>query len=354
MSKRLPPQPSLEQFKKQAKDLRKAQQAATPDALERIGEHHPRFAAQSPSAIAATDFSLQEAQLVVAREYGFDSWPKLVQALAAPLWPVAAGPGAGIAQAFDLIGQVPAMLEVQRCLESLATSTAPVLVLGDQGTGIERVAKAIHQSSSRRSGPLVKVNCGAEEGMLVDIDLFGYVQGAFTGAVQDRAGRIEQAAGGTVFLDEIENLTPRGQLMLLRLLEEGDIERLGGGGSIAVDARLVGAARSDLQEAVDRGRFRADLYYRLGVMPIVLPTLRQRRADIPLLARHFVAKIGQGRSQTAKEIDPAVLDVLAKCDWPGNLRQLESVLTHACLRCRDDVLTLEYLPASLLEAKGAA
>ncbi|NKB67198.1 MAG: hypothetical protein GKR89_09065 [Candidatus Latescibacteria bacterium] len=352
MSKQLPPQPSLEQFKKQAKDLLKAHRAATSAALARIKGHHPNFSSRTPEQIGAADFSLQEAQFVIAREYGFDSWPKLVQAVSEPSGPAISG--GSFIEALDLIGQTPAMRQVQRCLEDLVSSVAPVLVLGEQGTGVERVAKAIHQGSARSAGSLVKINCGAEAGMAVDIELFGYVQGAFTGAVQDRPGRFEEAAGGTVFLDEIDKLTPKGQLLLLRLLEEGQSQRLGASEPIAVDVRLVAGARGNLQEAVDAGRFRADLFYRLGVMPIVLPALRQRREDIPLLVRHFVDQIGRAGAQTRLEIDPAVPETLARYDWPGNLRQLEAVLAHGCLRCREGVLALEHLPTDQLQAKGAA
>ncbi|MBT5054895.1 MAG: sigma 54-interacting transcriptional regulator [Gemmatimonadetes bacterium] len=254
-----------------------------------------------------------------------------------------------------IIGRNRGMQEIYDLVEQLADSDATVLVLGESGTGKELVAAAVHHGSERRDGPFVKVNCAALSESLLESELFGHVKGSFTGAVRDKVGRFELADGGTVFLDEIGDLSPQVQVKLLRVLQEREIERVGGTETIAVDCRIIAATNQDLLQAIAAGGFREDLYYRLNVMPIEVPPLRQRRDDIPLLVDHFVDLFRTRTGRPIRYVDDEALQLLTNYSWPGNVRELENAIEHAFIRCRGEVILARCLPPQLsLPATPAA
>jgi DNA-binding NtrC family response regulator len=245
-----------------------------------------------------------------------------------------------------LIGRSPAMERIFRLIENLEQSEATVLLTGESGTGKEVVAHAIHARSPRRAGPFVAVNCGALPGELLESELFGHVRGAFTGAVRDRAGRFELAAGGTLFLDEVADLPLHLQVKLLRVLQERSFERVGESAPRTSDARIVAATNLDLRRAVHDGRFREDLYYRLRVVPIEIPPLRERREDIEPLATFLLARVG-ARQGRALRFSPDVLRLLLEHTWPGNVRELENVLEYAVAVCKGQTILPEDLPGEV-------
>jgi transcriptional regulator with GAF, ATPase, and Fis domain len=245
-----------------------------------------------------------------------------------------------------LIGRSPAMERIFRLIENLEHSEATVLLAGESGTGKEVVAHAIHGRSPRRAGPFVAVNCGALPGELLESELFGHVRGAFTGAVRDRAGRFELAAGGTLFLDEVADLPLHLQVKLLRVLQERTFERVGESRTRTSDARIVAATNVDLRRAVQDGRFREDLYYRLRVVPIEIPPLRDRREDIEPLATFLLARVG-ARQGRALRFSPDVLRLLLEHSWPGNVRELENALEYAVAVCKGQTILPEDLPGEV-------
>jgi len=247
-----------------------------------------------------------------------------------------------------LIGRSPAMERVFRLIENLEHSEATVLLTGESGTGKEVVARAIHGRSPRRGGPFVAVNCGALPGELLESELFGHVRGAFTGAVRERAGRFEVAAGGTLFLDEVSDLPLHLQVKLLRVLQERTFERVGESTPRATDARILAATNADLKRAVQEGRFREDLYYRLRVVPVELPPLRARREDIEPMATFLLARVG-ARQGRALRFSPDALRALLRYPWPGNVRELENALEYAVAVSRGQTILPEDLPAELLD-----
>jgi len=244
----------------------------------------------------------------------------------------------------SLIGSGPAMCEVYRLTRQVARSNASVLLLGETGTGKELVAKAIHQLSPRGSGPFVRGNCGALLENLLESELFGHVRGSFTGAIDNRTGRFEAAHTGTIFLDEINSTTPKLQVKLLRVLQEHEFERLGDTQTIRVDTRVIAASNCDLLEEVDARRFREDLYYRLNVVSIVLPPLRDRPEDIPELVNHFLAIYNEQNHCHVPHVEPAALEALRRYSWPGNVRELQNYVERAVVLASGDELTLELLP----------
>jgi Nif-specific regulatory protein len=243
----------------------------------------------------------------------------------------------------EIVGQSPAMQEVYRLVRLAAPHAAHVLLIGETGTGKELIARAIHRLSRRSDGPFVRVNCGALHENLLESELFGHVKGAFTGAVENKTGRFEAAHGGTIFLDEINSTSPKLQVKLLRVLQEREFERVGESRTIRVDVRVVAATNAPLEELVAAGQFREDLYYRLNVVPIVLPPLRQRREDIPLLARHFVQRYAQQHRCRVPELTSEVLEWLQRHDWPGNVRELENTLERLVVLSDGGPVTPEVL-----------
>jgi len=226
----------------------------------------------------------------------------------------------------EIVGTAPAMQDVYRLVRLAAPRPTTVLLIGETGTGKEVIAKAIHKLSRRASGPFVRVNCGALHENLLESELFGHIKGSFTGAVSDKVGRFEAAHGGTIFLDEINSTSPQLQLKLLRVLQERELERVGDSKTIRVDVRVLAATNASLEELVETGSFREDLYYRLNVIPVVLPPLRERREDIAPLAQFFLRRYGEMHKCPVPELTPAVLDALKAHDWPGNVRELENTL----------------------------
>ena len=251
----------------------------------------------------------------------------------------------------NLVGAHGSMQEVFRIVHKVARSSSTVLIYGESGTGKELVARAIHVTSDRRDRPFVGVNVAALPETILEAELFGYEKGAFTGADARKIGLFEHASGSTLFLDEVGELKRDLQVKLLRTLQEREVLRVGGSGPVPVDVRVVAATNRDLEREVREGRFREDLFYRLNVIPIALPPLRERRTDIPLLVEHFLAKHGEpGR---ARVIAPEALEALAAYSWPGNVRELESVVERTLLLADGEVIRLEDLPATLRMRSGS-
>ncbi|QDT70841.1 Transcriptional regulatory protein ZraR [Planctomycetes bacterium MalM25] len=252
--------------------------------------------------------------------------------------------GGGAATLPGLIGSSEAMQEVYRTTRQAASSRASVLLLGETGTGKELIAHALHQLGERRNRPFVRVNCGALSENLLESELFGHVRGSFTGAIDNRTGRFEAAHSGTIFLDEINSTTPLLQVKLLRVLQEREFERVGDTQTIRVDTRVVAASNRDLAEESAEGNFREDLYYRLNVVPIWLPPLRQRREDIPQLVTHFLNAYNEENDRYVVHIDPRAMEALQDYAWPGNVRELQNYVERAVVMASGDELTWELLP----------
>ena len=244
-----------------------------------------------------------------------------------------------------IVGHSPAMEKVLERLRVVAPTRSTVLVVGESGTGKELVANALHQRSDRRQGPFIAVNCGAIPGEILESELFGHEKGAFTGAHQRRIGLIESASSGTLFLDEISELSPDLQVKLLRVLEERVVTRVGGTSHLPVDFRLVAATNRDLEEWVQDGRFRQDLYYRLKVVTLSLPALRHRTEDIPLFVQHFLNHFNDELGRQVGGVHPAVLATLKRHGWPGNVRELRNLVETLVLFAEGDEISLEDLPA---------
>jgi DNA-binding NtrC family response regulator len=245
----------------------------------------------------------------------------------------------------NILSKNPKMHQVFELISNVAQTTTTVLINGETGTGKEQVARAIHNASHVRTGPMVAVNCAALPENLLESELFGHEKGAFTSAVGQRRGRFELADGGTIFLDEVGDIPPSMQAKLLRVLQERRFERVGGSESIEVDVRVVAATNRPLLRMVKEGTFREDLYYRLNVVKIELPPLRDRTEDIPLLSTHFTQKYGR---QAIKHIAPPAMDVLLNYAWPGNVRELENAIERACVTSLDEVIQPENLPPEIL------
>jgi two-component system response regulator HydG len=246
-----------------------------------------------------------------------------------------------------IIGRSPAMLATMETAQQAAPSTATVLLWGESGTGKELIARAIHEMSPRMSGPLVVVNCAAIPETILESELFGYEKGAFTGATARKEGRIERANGGTLFLDEISETSTAVQAKLLRVLQEGEIDRLGGSGPVKVDFRLVAATNRDLEQYVREGRFREDLFYRLNVIAIHLPPLRERPEDIPLLAEHFARHYADKNKKAISGFTDETREAILRYRWPGNVRELENVIERAVVLAKGTVIALSDLPGPI-------
>ncbi len=248
-----------------------------------------------------------------------------------------------------IIGNSPRIHEIFDSLAMVAPTDATVLILGESGTGKELIADAIHANSTRRSGPLVKVNCAALPENLLESELFGHEKGSFTGAVARKEGRFKLADGGTLFLDEIAEMSLLLQAKLLRVIQDRSFERVGGTETITSDVRIIVATNRDLEEEVHVGRFREDLFYRLNVIPIRMPPLRERREDIPLLAEHFLSAISERNRKMIRGFSPDVMDLLIRNRWKGNVREMENVVERAVIMSRGDMIQREDLPAHLLD-----
>jgi len=253
-----------------------------------------------------------------------------------------------------LVGKSHPMIEALETVRQVAPSTASVLLLGESGTGKELFARALHAQSPRAGRPFVRVACAALPETLLESELFGHERGAFTGAVYARAGRFEIADGGTLFLDEIGDLTPPVQVKLLRFLEEREFERVGGNRTIRVDVRIVAATNRDLKARVAEGAFREDLYYRLDVVEIHVPTLRDRPGDVPLLAEHFRAVFAAANGKDVRAFSDEAAALLRGCPWPGNVRELENAVERAVVLARDPVLGPELFPSLVAPVRSPA
>ena len=254
----------------------------------------------------------------------------------------------------EIIGIDSHMREVFRMMAKVAEADATVLISGESGTGKELVARAIHRRSKRSGGPFVAVNCGAIPGSLFETEFFGHEKGAFTDAREKHAGKFERASGGTLFLDEVGELAIDAQVKLLRALEENEITRVGGGKPTAVDVRVIAATNKDLDQAVEDGRFRNDLYWRINVISISLPPLRERKQDLPLLIDHLLDRFQREAQSGLKSISPEARRLMLDYAWPGNVRELENTLNRAVILCDGDTITARDLPIRVREKAGQA
>jgi PAS domain S-box-containing protein len=250
-----------------------------------------------------------------------------------------------------IIGQTPGMRRVFDLITNAAQSDAPVIILGESGTGKELVAKAIHDIGPRKHAPFVKVNCAALTETLLESELFGHVKGAYTGAYRNRKGRFEAAHGGNIFLDEIGDLPNSTQVKLLRVLEEKVLERVGDNSHIPVDVRIITATNKNLRKLVEERLFRDDLFYRINVIPITLPPLREREEDIPLLAESFFKRVQMKSGKGLKGISNEAMELLMKYDWPGNVRELKSAFEYAFVTCNEPFIQPQHLPPSITPQK---
>jgi two-component system, NtrC family, response regulator HydG len=241
-------------------------------------------------------------------------------------------------------GSVQCLLNV---IDHVARSEAPVLILGESGVGKELVARAVHESGVRAKGSFIKVNCASLNENLLESELFGHVKGAFTGADRTRIGRFEAASGGSILLDEIGDVSLSMQVKLLRVLESKEIEKVGDHRPIPVDARIITATNKDLEDMVDKGLFRADLFYRINVVPIHVPPLRERKEDIPLLVQHFIDKTATRSARKIMGLSPQAMELMLAYDWPGNVRELRNVIEYAFVVCQDHLIETHHLAPRL-------
>jgi PAS domain S-box-containing protein len=252
----------------------------------------------------------------------------------------------------DIIGNDINMINIFKQIEDLSDYDYPVHVYGETGTGKELIANAVHNNSHRAGQAFVPINCGALPEGLIESELFGHVKGAFTGAIRDKKGRFELADGGTVFLDEVAELSKHMQVKLLRFLQEGIIEKIGGESTQTVDVRIISATNRDLGEEVRKNNFREDLYYRLNVIPIRIPSLRDRRTDIPLLVDHFLKEAQLRHNQPSLRISKDALSLMLDYPWPGNIRQLQNAIQYSIVKCPGDLILPENLPFELRQFEG--
>jgi transcriptional regulator with GAF, ATPase, and Fis domain len=251
-----------------------------------------------------------------------------------------------------IVGESPAILRVAKIIERVAKTDSSVLVTGESGTGKELIAKAIHNLSRRSVNDLVIINCGAIPGNLLESELFGHEKGAFTGAVSSHTGRFERADKGTLFLDEIGEMSPVLQVKLLRAIQEQQFEKVGGSKPVKVDVRFISATNKNLKKAIEENEFREDLYYRLNVIPIEVPALRERKTDIPLLCSFFLERLARRFDEPVKIISREAEDLLMQYHWPGNIRELENIMEQVAVMSDGTEITAEDIPFSLKESTG--
>jgi two-component system response regulator HydG len=249
----------------------------------------------------------------------------------------------------NILGKNSRMQEIYELISDISNTDSTALIQGESGTGKELIARAIHFSSHRKAKPFIVANCSAYSQNLLESELFGHEKGAFTGAIRRKIGRFELAHGGTIFLDEIGEVSAPTQILLLRVLQDHRFERVGGEETLEVDVRVIAATNKNLMEEMKKGTFREDLYYRLNVIPIFVPPLRERRDDIPLLASHFLQKFSHGKGKEVTSISPEVMEILLDHSWPGNVRELENVIEHAAIIAKKDEILPKDLPQNLLQ-----
>ena len=247
----------------------------------------------------------------------------------------------------NIIGQGSAMLKIFRMVEKVAESDTTIMLNGETGTGKGLIARAIHEASGRKGNPFIQINCGATPEGLLESEFFGYRRGAFTGATSDKAGKFEMAKGGTIFLDEIGDMSADLQVKVLRVLEEGEFERVGGNQTIKSDARIIAATHRDLEEEVQKGNFREDLFYRLYVIPIMLPTLKERKSDIPFLVSHFFEQFGRKMDSPPAKVSESAMKILTNYSWPGNVRELKNLIERLVVLHEGETILPEDLPEKL-------
>ena len=252
----------------------------------------------------------------------------------------------------DIIGRGPAMQKIFRIVEKVAASDTTIMLNGETGTGKGLIARAIHLASGRKENPFVQINCGATPEGLLESEFFGYRRGAFTGATSDKAGKFEMAKGGTIFLDEIGDMSADLQVKVLRVLEEGEFERVGGHETIKSDARIIAATHRDLEEEVQKGNFREDLFYRLYVIPIMLPTLKERKSDIPYLVSYFLQEFKQKKDDLPAKISDDAMNILVNYSWPGNVRELRNLIERIVVLNEGEEILPDDLPAKLRTENG--
>jgi DNA-binding NtrC family response regulator len=249
----------------------------------------------------------------------------------------------------NILGKNSRMQEIYEFISDIANTDSTVLIQGESGTGKELIARAIHFNSHRKTKPFVVANCSAYSQNLLESELFGHEKGSFTGAIRRKVGRFELAHGGTIFLDEIGEVSPPTQILLLRVLQDHRFERVGGEETLEVDVRVIAATNKNLMEEMKKGTFREDLYYRLNVIPIFVPPLRERKDDIPLLASHFLQKFTHEKKKEVASISPEVMETLLAHSWPGNVRELENILEHAIIIAKKDQILPKDLPQHFLQ-----
>jgi DNA-binding NtrC family response regulator len=333
MPKHLPSHPNLENLKKQAKQLTRDHKSGQVDAFARIKAHFPSLADASVGQILAAEFSLCNAQLVIAREYGFATWGELSAAVESSS---AAGKGA-------FVGVNPDLRRIEAQVAQLAPTQVPVLILGETGTGKALVARTIHRLSRRQDAPFLQLDCAAFSDILADSDLFGHEEGAFTGACARRLGKVELARGGSLFLDQVDALEPALQAKLLVLLTEGAFERVGGTETLQADVRVLVATNADLDALVQADRFRSDLALLLQRVALQVPALRERRADIPELAAHFAGQMAEQLNRATPQLSPRAVEALQGYSWPGNVSELELKVQRAVVVCGAGPVGAEHL-----------
>ncbi len=250
----------------------------------------------------------------------------------------------------NIIGKSKQMQEIYRLIEDITDSDSTVLIEGKSGTGKELIANAIHYHSKRKKKPFIKINISAFSETLLESELFGHVRGSFTGAIKDKPGRFELADEGTIFLDEIGEASPNIQVKLLRVLQERNFERVGGTETVNVDIRVIAATNKDLKNEIEKGEFREDLFYRLNIIPMMLPTLKERKEDIPYLVEHFISKYNLLMNKSIKGFSGSALDLLETYDYPGNIRELENVVEYSFNRCKGKIVKPEMLPVDIRRA----